>query len=62
MLVPTRAEAAVLRRCSHRGTMGAADRMRLDQMVLQERKAVVADTGWAGDFRNDVQRLYRVLL
>lgn len=43
MSVLARAEAAVLMRCSHIGTVG--DRMRLDQMVLQERKAVVADTG-----------------
>lgn len=47
--VLTRAEAAVLMRCFHMGTMGDADRMRLDQMVLQVRKAVVADMGRAGD-------------
>lgn len=60
MSVLSRAEAAVLMKCSHRGTMGDADRMRLDRMVLHERKVVVADRGWAGDFRNDVQRLLNV--
>lgn len=49
MPVLTRAEGAVLMRCSHMGTMDVADRMRLVQMVLQERKAVMADTGQAGD-------------
>lgn len=47
--VPTRTEAAVLMRCFHMVTMGDADRMRLDQIVLQVRKAVVADMGRAGD-------------